>query len=93
MTTRPRAGTEGPVETSLHRDLKQIYADAGSTVEAQLGRYRIDVLEADQIVEIQAGPLGALRAKVRSLCREHRVLVVKPITHRKYTIKRDPACS
>ena len=81
------------METSLHRDLKQIYADPGSTVEAQFGRYRIDVLEADQLIEIQAGPLGVLRPKVRRLCREHRVLVVKPITHRKYIIRRDPAAN
>jgi hypothetical protein len=78
------------VETSLHQDLKRIYTDCGGATEAPLGPYRIDVLENDQIIEIQASSLGAIRPKVRALCRDHKVLVVKPIPHRKYIVKRDP---
>jgi hypothetical protein len=79
-----------PVESSLHRDLKRIYADREAPVEAKLGRYRIDVAAEDQLIEIQASSLSAIREKVRELCRSHRVLVVKPIPQRKYIVKRDP---
>jgi hypothetical protein len=74
------------VETSLHRRLKQVYAPRGAEVEVVLGKYRIDVVQADQLVEIQHGSLAAIRDKVRRLLEDHRVLVVKPIVHRKRLI-------
>jgi len=84
-----RIGGTEPVETSLHRDLKHIYADGDAPVEAKLGPYRIDVLNDDQLVEVQTRNLGAIRPKVRKLCRDQKVLVVKPIAHRKYIVKPD----
>ena len=32
------------METSLHRQLKERYADGGAPVEQRVGRYRIDVV-------------------------------------------------
>lgn len=77
------------METSLHRKLKDVYAKNGSQVEAPLGRYRIDVLSGDELIEIQHGSLAAIRSKVRNLLRDHRVLVVKPIVVRKRLVKQD----
>jgi hypothetical protein len=76
------------METSLHRDLKALYAGRGASFEVSLGKYRIDVVTGDQLVEIQHGSLGAIRDKVRALVRRHRVLVVKPIVARKLLVKR-----
>lgn len=76
------------METSLHRDLKALYAGEDAQIEVTLGGYRIDVVSGDQLVEIQHGSLAAIRDKVRSLLADHRVLVVKPIVTQKRLIKR-----
>lgn len=76
------------METSLHRDLKALYARKGSRIEVPLGRYRIDVVSGRQLVEIQAGSLAAIRDKIRELLEDHRVLVVKPIVAEKLLVKR-----
>ncbi|MHC5109342.1 MAG: hypothetical protein ACYTHJ_05640 [Planctomycetota bacterium] len=77
------------METSLHRELKEVYASKGAQLEAPLGSYRIDVVCNDELIEIQHGSLSAIRDKVRDLLRNHRVLVVKPIVVRKRLVKQD----
>jgi len=77
------------METSLHRELKDVYADEGAQVEAPLGSFRIDVVSGGQLIEIQHGSLSAIRDKVRTLLRNHRVLVVKPIVVRKRLMRLD----
>lgn len=76
------------METSLHRDLKTLYAGDGARFEVPLGRYRIDVVCGDRLVEIQHGSLAAIRDKIRTLLADHRVTVVKPIVVRKLLVKR-----
>jgi len=76
------------LETSLHRALKQFYATEGAAIEVKLGRYRIDVVRGDELVEIQHGSLAAIREKILALAAEHDVRVVKPIIVRKTLIKR-----
>jgi len=75
------------METSLHRQLKQIYAESEEQTEVRVGRYRIDVVAGDQLIEIQHGSLSALRDKVRNLVPDHRLLVVKPLVVRKLLVK------
>ena len=77
------------METSLHRQLKQTYADGTAPVEVPLDGYRIDVVSGDELVEIQHGSLAAIRDKVKRLLVKHRVRVVKPIVVRKHLIKQD----
>ena len=77
------------METSLHRQLKQLYAHGDAQVEVPVGRFRIDVIAEDELIEIQHGSLAAIRDKVRKLLRHHRVLVVKPIVQRKQLIKQE----
>lgn len=76
------------METSLHRELKQLYAQPGARLEARVGAFRIDVALPDRLVEIQHGRLSAIRDKVRRLLEEHDVLVVKPIIATKRLVKR-----
>lgn len=76
------------METSLHRELKSLYAGREAQLEVPLGRYRIDVLDGDRLVEIQHGSLSAIREKVRNLLDEYHVTVVKPIVVRKLLVKR-----
>ena len=75
------------METSLHRQLKQLYADPGARVEAPLDNYRIDVICDGELIEIQHGSLAAIRRKVQDLLLDHRVLVVKPIVRQKRLVK------
>lgn len=76
------------METSLHRQLKEVYADGQAQLEAPLGKYRIDVRCGDELVEIQHGSLAAIRDKIRELVPSHRVLLVKPLIVRKTIVKR-----
>ncbi len=81
--------TDPNMETSLHRQLKDLYAIADAQLEAPLEGYRIDVLTADQVVEIQHGSLAAIRDKVAKLVKRHQVVVVKPIVIRKRLVRQD----
>lgn len=76
------------METSLHRQLKARYAAAGGVVEQRVGRYRIDVVRGNELVEIQHSSLTAIRDKVAALLKAHEVLVVKPIVVTKHLVKR-----
>ncbi len=76
------------METSLHRQLKEHYADLTAQTEVKLGRYRIDVVRGDELIEIQHGSLAAIRTKVAVLLKRHQVRVVKPIVRQKRLIKR-----
>jgi len=75
------------VETSLHRELKSFYADEEAQFEVPLGRYRIDVVVGERLVEVQHGSLSAIRDKIRKLVKDHDVTVVKPIVVRKRLVK------
>jgi hypothetical protein len=75
------------METTLHRQLKERYTTPGALVEQKLGRYRIDVVQPDRLVEIQVASLSAIRDKVAALLKKHHVLVVKPIVVRKHLLK------
>jgi hypothetical protein len=75
------------METSLHRELKLLYGGPAGQQEVRLGRYRIDAVRGDLLVEIQHGPLTAIRDKIRALLADHRVLVVKPIVARKRLVR------
>jgi hypothetical protein len=76
------------METSLHRELKRIYAGEAARTEVRLGRYRIDAMVGEELVEIQHGPLTAIRDKIARLLETHTVRVVKPIVGSKLLVKR-----
>jgi hypothetical protein len=79
------------METTLHRQLKERYAVDGGLVEQRVGRFRIDVVQPDQLVEIQLASLSAIRDKIATLLKKHRVLIVKPVVARKHLVKRHRA--
>ena len=76
------------METSLHRQLKEHYADDAQAIEVKLGRFRIDAIVDEELIEIQHGSLAAIRDKIATLVRNHDVRVVKPIVAKKLLIKR-----
>jgi len=78
------------METSLHRALKEHYAaSGGGHPEVKVAGFRIDAVDrAGRLVEIQSGPLGPLRRKLRDLLPHHRMRIVKPIVTRRRIVRR-----
>ncbi len=70
------------METTLHQQLKLRYANDHSQTEVVMGRYRIDAVRDDELVEVQCASLSAIRDKCRDLLKRHRLRVVKPIVIR-----------
>ncbi len=77
------------METSLHRQLKEMYAGDDAQLEVPLAGYRIDAINKGRLVEIQHGPLSVIRDKIRRLLEEHHVLIVKPLIVEKTLVKQD----
>ncbi len=78
------------METTLHRQLKDYFRQSDSQLEVRLGRYRIDVVNGNRLVEIQRSGLASIRSKVQKLLEDgHVVDVVKPLIRRKRLVKLD----
>ena len=68
---RDRAGVEHhPIKPefqvwkrTLHQQLKRFYADDDSSTEVVMGRYRIDAVRDDELIEVQCASLAAIRDK------------------------------
>jgi len=75
------------METSLHRQLKELYAPSQAECEVRLGDYRVDAVRDDELIEIQHASLAAIRDKIARLLASHRVRVVKPLVARKTLVK------
>ncbi len=75
------------VETSLHQQLKSLYASHADNTEVRMEGFRIDAISDDgELIEIQHASLGALRDKTRKLLAprtKRRLRIVKPIVRRK----------
>lgn len=80
------------METTLHRQLKELYGVAAADREVRVDGYRIDAIaEENLLVEVQVASLAAIRRKVADLLERHRVLVVKPVVVRSYIVRRQSA--
>ncbi len=81
------------METSLHQQLKAHYATGDGVsrgeVEVRVGRFRIDVVRGDLLIEVQHAGLASIRDKVVKLAAKHEVLVVKPIVASKWIVRLD----
>lgn len=70
------------MERTLHHQLKRFYAEDESCTEVVMGRFRIDAVRNDELIEIQCASLSAIRDKCQELLKRHRLRVVKPIVYR-----------
>lgn len=77
------------MEFTLHRQLKAMYAGDLVGMEVRLEGFRVDAVRDGELIEIQQGPLAAIRDKVCSLLAVHRVRVVKPIVAAKHVVRLD----
>ena len=53
------------MESSLHRQLKELYAPSPEHREVVWDRWRIDAVRDNELIEIQHGSLSAIRDKIR----------------------------
>ena len=76
-------------EGNLHLCLKHAYAGFSddSLLEHPVNGFVADVVCGDEIYEIQTSGFGKLREKLVSYIKDYRVVVVYPITVRKYIVK------
>ncbi len=77
------------MESTLHRQLKELYADDPDQREVTVDGFRIDAVRGRELVEIQLASLSAIRDKIRILLNDHPVLVVKPLAASKVLVKRN----
>lgn len=76
--------------TSIHQQLKSLYVEDESQQEVDLDGYRIDAVDDDgRLIEVQCASLLAIRDKIRKLCSNHDVVVVKPLAARKKLLKKE----
>jgi hypothetical protein len=81
------------MESTLHRQLKErLGPERGGRAEVRVGEYRVDAIDAEgRLIEVQAGPLGALKSKLGRLLGEHEVRVIKPVVLERRIVRRDRA--
>jgi hypothetical protein len=66
-------------ESSLHASLKQVYQEPGDIVEKSVGKYVIDIVRDNLLIEIQTKNFAAIRKKLENLLQSYRVLLIYPI--------------
>jgi hypothetical protein len=76
-------------QTTLHQQLKAIYAAQGGKTEAPLNGYLIDVQMGDLLIEIQTRNFTALRPKLEALLPTYKLCLVYPIAQQKWLVKLD----
>jgi len=79
------------MESSLHRQLKELYGGSPEDCEVTVEGFRIDAIADGRLVEIQRASLSAIRAKIARLIERHRVTLVKPIAARTLIVRRESA--
>ena len=76
------------METTLHRQLKQQFAENNAQTEVRLGRYRIDACCGDELIEVQHGSLSAIRDKIQDLLSDgYSIRVIKPLIARRVLVR------
>lgn len=83
------AGIGQLTERSLHAALKAYLARPGDQFEARLGRYVIDIVRDDTLIEIQTRHLYALRPKLRRLLEDHPVRLIHPLPAERWIVRQD----
>ena len=77
------------MESTLHRQLKELYGGPSGEQEVRVGDFWIDAVVRGRLIEIQRASLSGIRVKVAKLLESHRVTIVKPLAARTYIVRRD----
>lgn len=74
-------------EISLHSAIKSWYHLPSDRFEVKVDCYVVDIVRGDLLIEIQTENFSAIRKKLRTLTREHRVRLLYPISLEKMIVK------
>ena len=76
------------MESSLHRQLKELYGGSAQDCEVRVDGFRIDAVARGRLIEIQRASLAGIRTKLATLLESHRVTLVKPLAARTRIVRR-----
>jgi len=88
-STTPSPGIGQLAERSLHAALKEHLAQPGDRFEVKLGRYVIDIVRGDLLIEIQTRHLYALRPKLLRLLADHPIRLIHPLPAERWIVRED----
>lgn len=71
-------------EYSLHQELKKAYSISSDKFEVKIGKYIVDILRQNLIIEVQTKNFSALKEKLQALTINHQVRLVYPLVERKW---------
>jgi hypothetical protein len=74
-------------EKPLHASLKQWYARPGDRFEVPVGRFVVDIVRDDLLIEIQTRNFASINAKLRELTRSYEVRLVYPVVQEKWIVR------
>ncbi len=74
-------------ERSLHRALKERYAEGGGATEQAIDGFVADVVVGGRIIEIETGTFWGLKRKLPRLLACYAVTLVHPIAQDRYIVK------
>ncbi|MBP7653153.1 hypothetical protein KA977_07005 [Candidatus Dependentiae bacterium] len=74
-------------ERSLHSAVKKLYSEPGDLIEHKIGKYVIDIVRNDLLIEIQTSNFSAIKKKLSDLINNYKILVVYPIAELKTITK------
>jgi hypothetical protein len=74
-------------EKPLHASLKQWYARPGDRFEVQVGRFVVDIVRDDLLIEIQTRGFASIKSKLANLVRSAEVRLIYPIVQEKWIVQ------
>lgn len=76
-------------ESSLHNQLKQWYRKDKDQLEVKVGRYVIDLVRGDLLVEFQTRNFSSIKNKLNKLLEKHEIRLVHPVFATKTIVKKN----
>ena len=76
-------------ENSLHAELKSWLIMPGDKIESPVDGYIIDIVRGELLIEIQTQNFSAIRKKLETLLKSHKVRLIYPIVQNKWIIGLD----
>lgn len=74
-------------EKPLHASLKQWYARPGDRFEVPVGRFVVDIVRDDLLIEIQTRNFSSINSKLSKLTQSYEVRLVYPVVQEKWIIR------
>ena len=74
-------------EKPLHASLKQWYARPGDRFEVPVGRFVVDIVRDDLLIEIQTRGFASIKSKLADLVRSAEVRLIYPVVQEKWIVE------